>query len=255
MRTIHQENGTREVWLAGVDGCTGGWIAAFVRASGDEVRLRIVQRFADVLEAPEGPAVVAVDMPIGLRERTGAGGRAAENAVRPLLGRRQSSVFSVTSRAAIYAANYREACRIAQETSDPPRKVSKQLFNIAAKIREVDEHLRSTHTARRVYEVHPEVAFWRLNGGHALDEPKKIKGRPYEPGLALRRQLLIAAGLPSDAVHARPFQVAGVRAGPDDLLDALACAMIARRIHAGTARPFPDPPPYDAYGLPMAIWA
>ncbi|HWL31122.1 MAG TPA: DUF429 domain-containing protein, partial [Xanthobacteraceae bacterium] len=73
MRTIHQENGTREVWLAGVDGCTGGWIAAFVRASGDEVRLRIVQRFADVLEAPEGPAVVAVDMPIGLPERTGAG--------------------------------------------------------------------------------------------------------------------------------------------------------------------------------------
>jgi predicted RNase H-like nuclease len=255
MRTIHQESGNRAVWLAGVDGCAGGWIAAFVRANGDEVRLRIVPRFADVLEAPEDPAVVAVDMPIGLPERTGTGGRAAENAVRPLLGRRQSSVFSVPSRAAIYAANYREACRIAQETSDPPRKVSKQLFNIAAKIREVDEHLRSMPTARRVYEVHPEVAFWRLNGEHALDEPKKIKGRPYEPGLALRRQLLIAAGLPSDAVHARPFQVAGARAGPDDLLDALACAIIARRIHAGTARPFPDPPPYDAYGLPMAIWA
>jgi predicted RNase H-like nuclease len=256
MHAIHQENRNGESWLAGVDGCTGGWIAAFVRASGHDVRLRIVPHLADVLMAAEHPAIVAVDMPIGLPERTGPGGRAAENAVRPLLGGRQSSVFSVPSRAAVYAADYRDACRIAQETSDPPRKVSKQLFNIAAKIREVDECLRTTPlVAQRVFAVHPEVAFWRLNGERPLDEPKKVKGRPYEPGLALRRRLLIAAGLPGHAVDAKPPRDAGIRAGPDDLLDALACAAIARRIHDGTARPFPDPPQYDAHGLPMAIWA
>jgi predicted RNase H-like nuclease len=44
-------------------------------------------------------------------------------------------------------------------------------------------------------------------------------------------------------------------AGADDLLDALACAAIARRIHAGLAQPFPDPPPQDSFGLNMAIWA
>jgi predicted RNase H-like nuclease len=44
-------------------------------------------------------------------------------------------------------------------------------------------------------------------------------------------------------------------AAADDLLDALACAAIARRIHAGVAKPMPDPPQRDAYGLPMAIWA
>jgi predicted RNase H-like nuclease len=44
-------------------------------------------------------------------------------------------------------------------------------------------------------------------------------------------------------------------AGADDLIDALACAAIARRIHAGLATPFPDPPERDAFGLPMAIWA
>ena len=104
--------------------------------------------------------------------------------MRPLLGARQSSVFSVPSRAAIYAADYGEACRIAQATSEPPRKVSKQLFNIAPKIREVDEALRATlERARRVFEVHPELAFWRLNGERALTEPKKVKSRPYEPGL------------------------------------------------------------------------
>jgi predicted RNase H-like nuclease len=242
----------QDLWLAGVDGCRGGWLVAFLRPSSGEARLRIVTRFADVLAAPESPAIVAVDMPIGLPERTGLGGRAAENCVRPLLGARQSSVFSVPSRSAIYAGEYREACNVALATSEPPRKVSKQLFNIAPKIREVDAALRGTPgAASRVFEVHPEVAFWRLNGERALTEPKKVKSRCYEPGLALRRGLLIAAGLPADAVQSAPPKGAGA----DDLLDALACAATARRIHMGLAQPFPNPPPRDAYGLIMAIWA
>jgi predicted RNase H-like nuclease len=239
-------------WLAGVDGCPGGWLVAFVRPSGADVMIRIVPRFADVLAAPEAPAVIAIDMPTGLPERVGHGGRAAEYAVRPLLGARQSSVFSVPSRAAIQATDYREACRIALATSEPPRKVSKQLFNIAPKIREVDEVLRTDRTAAtRVFEVHPELAFRRLNGEQPLGEPKKVTGRPHEPGLTLRRGLLVRAGLPADAAGRAPPKGAAA----DDLLDALACAAVARRIHAGIARPLPDPPPLDAFGLRMAIWS
>jgi predicted RNase H-like nuclease len=63
--------------------------------------------------------------------------------------------------------------------------------------------------------------------------------------------LLISAGLPAAAVEASPPK----GAGSDDLIDALACAAIARRIHAGMARPFPEPPGRDAFGLAMAIWA
>jgi predicted RNase H-like nuclease len=240
------------MWLAGVDGCGGGWIAAFVRPSGDEGAVVVFPRFADVLAAAQAPAIVAVDIPIGLPEQTGHGGREAENAVRPLLGGRQSSVFSVPARAAIEAANYADACRAALATSDPPRKVSKQLFNIAPRIREVDGVLRADQAAAaRVYEVHPELAFWRLNGEQALNEPKKVKSRPCAPGLALRRQLLQAAGLPGELIAAPPPKGAAA----DDLLDALACAAVARRIHAGLARPFPDPPPRDSHGLSMAIWA
>ncbi len=243
---------TADTWLAGVDGCPAGWVVAFVRPDGGEARIRIVPRFAGVLSAPETPAVVAVDMPVGLPDRTGHGGRAAENAVRPLLGARQSSVFSVPARAAIEAAEYREACRLALATSDPPRKVSKQLFNLTPKIREVDQAVRADAAAvKRVFEVHPELAFWRLNGERPLTEPKKVKGRPHEPGLAMRRRLLIAAGLAAATVNAAPPKGAGA----DDLLDALACAAIARRIHAGAAEPFPNPPPVDAFGLRMAIWA
>jgi predicted RNase H-like nuclease len=238
----------KDEWLAGVDGCPGGWIAAFVR--GTEVHIEVLPRFADVLARE--PAVVAVDMPIGLPERTAQGGRKAENAIRPLLGARQSSVFSVPSRAAIHAATYADACAVAVVTSDPPRKVSKQLFNIAPKIREVDAVLRAhADLASRVFEVHPELAFWRMNGDRALDLPKKVKSRCYEPGLALRRSLLMASGFAAEVVNAPPPR----GAGPDDLLDALACAFVARRLHRAEAVSFPDPPDRDAYGLPMAIWA
>jgi len=241
-----------ETWLAGVDGCRTGWIAAFVRPAGDETRVRIVPRFADILDGPEAPAVVAVDIPIGLPDRIGPDGRGPERAIRPLLGARQSSVFSVPPRAAIFAADFTAACAAALAASEPPRKVSKQLFMIAPKICEVDAVLRADRSrARRVYEVHPELAFWRLNGARALDQPKKVKGVCYEPGLASRRGLLVAAALSASVVMSAPPKGAGA----DDLLDALACAAVARRLHAGTARPFPDPPGRDAYDLPVAIWA
>ena len=250
--SLTHETSTHEIWLAGIGGCPSGWIVAFARADLSEVRVRLTPRFVEVAAAPEAPAVIAIDIPIGLPERAGYGGRAAENAVRPLLGARQSSVFSVPSRAAITAQDYRDACRIALATSEPPRKVSKQLFMLAPKIREVDAALCADATlSERVFEVHPEVAFWRLNGKQALSEPKKIKSRPYEPGLALRRQLLIKAGLPAEAVEASPPKGAGL----DDLIDALACVAIARRIFDGVAQPFPNPPERDAFGLRMAIWA
>src|SRR5262249_51933890 len=149
--------------------------------------------------------LVAVDMPIGLPAHIGPQGRGPERAVRSLLGDRQSSVFSVPSRRAVYAENYGDACRAALETSDPPKKVSKQLFMIAAKICEVDKALRNAPAlTNRVFEVHPEVAFWRLNGDRPLTEPKKVRGQPYEPGLALRRTLLIESGFSAAVVEARP---------------------------------------------------
>ena len=156
-------------------------------------------------------------------------------------------MFSVPSRAAVAALDYGEACRIALATSQPPRKVSKQLFMLAPKIREVDACLRGdAAAAARVFEVIPSWR-WRLNEQRARGA-EKVKGRCYEDGLALRRRLLIGR-------LAARVDGAAEGAGADDLLDALACAVIARRIHAGVALPFPDPHERDAFGLRMAIWA
>ena len=61
-----------------------------------------------------------------------------------------------------------------------------------------------------------------------------------EPNWVVR--LKIRPGTP---VTMGAVDVAVEGAGADDLIDALACAAIARRSHAGLARPFPDPPPRD----------
>ena len=39
------------------------------------------------------------------------------------------------------------------------------------------------------------------------------------------------------------------------MIDALACLVTARHVHHKSARSYPDDPPCDEYGLPMAIWA
>src|SRR5262249_57827971 len=80
-----------ETWFAGVDGCRAGWVVAFLRPQSGEVRLRVVPCFAEVITAPETPAIIAVDIPIGLPERAVRGGRAPGNPGRPLLPARPAS--------------------------------------------------------------------------------------------------------------------------------------------------------------------
>jgi len=239
------------VWVAGVDGCRSGWAVVFRDMNRSESpRLALAARFQDILEAPEAPQIIAVDMPIGLPEHTGRGGRAAEQAARPHLGPRQSSVFSVPARRAVMCDDYTQACRMALAHSDPPRKVSKQCFHLFPKIREIDA-LMTPALEARVYEVHPELSFWRLNGGRAMTLPKKLKGRAHGPGLAERGRLLQAHGFEADFLdQARPPGV-----GADDLIDASVNALIAERIASGKAQPFPPEPPRDAKGLRIAIWA
>ena len=179
-------------------------------------------------------------------------GRLPEQLIRPLLGQRQSSVFAIPSRRAVEAIDYAQACTIAAATSDPPRKVSRQGFAIFPKIREIDALLLARpDLIPRVCEVHPELAFWALNGGQALGQPKKVKGTPYGPGMALRRELLRRSGLlPEALIEASPPRGAAA----DDLLDALAGLTVALDLARGGGQSFPDPPGRDAYGLPIAIW-
>ncbi len=245
--------------LVGVDGCPGGWIAAVEDRSG--VRVAVFRDFAGLSQSVGDDAFVAVDMPIGLPDHC-HGGRGPEHLIRPLLGMRQSSVFSIPSRSAVYAASdaeiaddwsgaHRASCAVARATSTPARAVAIQGFGLFRKIREVDAFLRAMPArASRIVEGHPELAFWRLNGRKPLPQPKKVKGAPFGPGLAERAALLAAAGVPEHVLGDVP---SGTRAARDDLLDACAMLTVARRLAAGTVERFPAEPPRDRFGLPIAI--
>ena len=228
--------------VIGVDGCPGGWIA--VRWA-DTLSHHLCRSFAEVL-AMEAQ-VIAIDMPIGFPQ---GAGRQAERDVRQRLGARQSSVFAVPSRAAVMCTDYGAACSANLAQSDPPRKVSKQIFNIFPKMREVDALLLPEHQSR-VHEVHPELAFWAMNGEQPLALAKKVKGSPHQPGLELRRQLLARSGFPLQVLPPAAYRRSDV--GADDLLDACACAWSARRIAEGRNVRFPEAAVRDARGLRMEI--
>jgi predicted RNase H-like nuclease len=239
--------------VAGVDACKAGWLCVLLDAeTGTPHKAFIMKTIAEVA-ALDDVARIAIDIPIGLPERTGPGGRGCDAALRDRLGPRKSSVFSIPARHATYSdVTYPELCHIARQHSDPPRAISIQCFHILLKIREVDM-LMTRELQQRFVECHPEGCFWAMNGGKPLTEGKKRKSRPNRLGLEMRRRLLEIAGFPRDFLTERRFRAA--EAGEDDLLDACACAWTARRVLRGEAWRFPDEPMIDPRGLRMEIWA
>lgn len=176
-----------------MDGCRGGWVIA--SADG----LRVVPSFAEIVA--EGFELALIDVPIGLLE---SGPRACDVEARKLLGPRRSSVFPAPPRRLLSAAKYAGQCSI-------------QLWNILAKIREVDSAL-TPRLQTRIREAHPECSFRLLHGG-PLPHPKKAA-----QGLALRRRLLRPHFGRLDAIPG---------AALDDVLDAYALLWSAGRLAAG----------------------
>ncbi len=253
-----------DLMLVGIDGCKAGWIAVSRAGKAGQPTAVVFSSFADLIDALPDDAVIAVDMPIGLPDMSGKGGRGPEGLVRPLLGQRQSSVFSIPSRTAVYAETagfstveawyeaHRKASDVARLTSDPPRGVSIQAFGIFSKIREIDTILTARPDLRgRIFESHPELAFWRLNGEQAMALPKKIRGAVNPAGMEERRSLLAGHGFDRGFLDGP----APRGAAADDFLDACSMMLIAGRIADGRAISFPDPPLRDGCGLLVAIWA
>jgi len=124
--------------------------------------------------------------------------------------------------------------------------LSRQAWNLAAKIGELDRALMSGDQAR-VREVHHELVFHRLQDWQALPRKTSVAGR------RARRSLLRRAGV--TGLDALLDAVPRCLARPDDILDAAACALAARSMVKGTAIRLPaSAPPRDARGLAMEIW-
>jgi predicted RNase H-like nuclease len=240
--------------VAGADGCPPGWAVVLRDIAGRKPPESLVcPDMAALLKHPRMPALIAVDMPIGLPDHVGPGGRGPEAELRGLLGERKSSVFSIPARVAIYAEDFEAACEASLVTSDPPRKISIQAFHLFPKVRELDRLIRADPGLVGILrECHPEGAFMVMNGREPLSEPKKIKSGINDAGIDQRKKLLMeVAGYSAEFLDSKPPKGVGI----DDFIDACACAWVAEKAARGEAVSFPDKPVRDSFGIPMAIWA
>jgi predicted RNase H-like nuclease len=215
------------VRVTGVDACRRGWVAVSL-AAGVTVT---VGPSLDALLAAD-PAVVGIDMPLGLLE---TGWREADRAARGLLGPRRSSVFAIPPRTVWAEASYRAANLRCRELTG--QGFSAQAWGLRAKLLEANRYRETC--GHPLYEVHPELAFAAMAGGPLAASKHTVPGRDE------RRRLLARAGLQIPA--AIPAALVG------DVLDAAAVAWSARRIAAGQAVTVPPVPQRDAHGREIAI--
>ena len=228
----------------GIDGCPAGWYAVRRGTATGTITGKVYTRFSDVLADATPSAVIAVDIPIGLRS---TGNRSCDELARETLAPgRSSSVFPAPLRQVLGAASHPEASAIRRGIDG--KGMSIQAFAITRKVEEVDLALEeASDHARRVYEVHPEVCFAKMNRGLPMAFAKKTSA-----GRTERLQLLSRAfgGAPVRLVEERVRN----QVGADDVLDALAALWSAVRIGRDEHESLPTIPEHDSRGRRMAIF-
>lgn len=248
MTAVFSTDKASRVDVVGVDGCKAGWYAVKKEAESGIVITQVFARFETLARWAPAPAIIAIDMPIGL---SSVGKRAADIAARKLLDRRRkSSVFSTPVRQTLGLQNYAAACEANRSVTSS--SLSQQAFHILPKIKELDDHLaQSQADATRVFEVHPELSFMLLQlqqGGAAggVIEPKREVA-----GHAIRKTLLKAV-FGEDIEKALNGRVPK-EAARDDVLDAFAALWSAQRIANASACTVLEKDDLDNLGLKMNV--
>lgn len=229
--------------VGGIDGCRAGWVLATAPTDERQPALSVIviPDLEPVVAALASGHMVAagIDIPIGLAP---SGPRACDREARRMLGPRRSSVFPAPAREVLGAASYEEACAISRRVGG--RAISRQLYNIVPKIREVDGVMaRPGSRALHLFEMCPELSFTLMTGSPMPHNKKTPEGRA-ERMEALRH----AFGDVSSLVEPPPSG-----ATRDDVLDALAGAWTARRHVADLALLLGDE--VDETGLRMQVVA
>ena len=209
-----------------------------------QVASRLCRDFREVLALPEKPAIIAVDMPIGLLAQPSPGGRVCDRDARKLLRRpRASSVFSPPTRAGPAALSYDDVAGL------NGAGVSQQAFHILPKIRDVDQAITPPHQ-RYVVEGHPELAFMNLAGSPMRHNKKTLEGRGER--MCLLRRTFGNSFRDPPSVR---WEHAATKVALDDVVDAYVLANLAHRILRGVGNRMPEGrPPEDSRGLRMEIW-
>jgi predicted RNase H-like nuclease len=218
--------------VAGVTPCAPGWLVASAKLHGatfaPEIP-RVLKSFADVLDERPSFSAIALNAPVGYVDEK-QGGRTCDRMARALLGRRGSTVHNAPTRASLESSSI--------QTDDHLDAVTNVLLR---RYREVAKEM-APYRQRMVFEAHPELSFFQINGDVPLRWSKK-----FEAGMEERQELL-------------KKRIPGVErvleAELDDvpmshLLDVAAMLWTARRIFARAGTRLPSDPEWDEQGLRM----
>ncbi len=205
----------------------------------------MVSTLAELLAQTSEADTVFIDIPIGLLDASPVG-RQCDIEARRLLGRRASSVFNAPIREILGLPDYQEANATSRRLAG--KGLSKQTWNICARIREVDSLLQADPKARRIVrEVHPELCFYGLARGRPMLHNKKTKDG-FEERLKIIEGNLPGAG---EFVQSALADYPRSTVAADDIPDAMVAAITA------SLKPYwqtlPECPERDSEGLPMEI--
>ena len=218
--------------VAGVTPSAGQWLLASAKVSGATFapeEPRLIATFSLVLDERPTFDAILINAPIGYPSGVDLGFRTCDREARELLGSRGNVITAVPGRRVFEKAN------ISVEGLDAVTQVLMPRYrNVASEM--------SPFRQRQVYEGHPELSFFQLNGGVPMQHQ-----RFREAGREERRQLLISKLNGIERVL--NIEIEGVK--PHQLIDAAVLVWSARRAFTHTARRLPYDPEWDSEGLRM----
>jgi predicted RNase H-like nuclease len=218
--------------VAGVTPCAPGWLVVSAKLNGATFAPelpRVLTSFVEVLDERPSFSVIALNAPIGYIDDSQTEGRTCDRMARALLGRRGSTIHNAPTRASL---------RGADSSGDGLDAVSAGLL---PRYREVAAEM-APYRQRTVYEVHPELSFFQLNGDIPLRWTKK-----FEAGRDERRALLEKRIPGIDRVLETELEDVPLA----HVLDGAALVWTARRIFAHAGTRLPSDPEWDEEGLRM----
>ncbi|SFK67424.1 Predicted nuclease (RNAse H fold) [Paenibacillus sp. 1_12] len=231
--------------FVGIDGCRSGWMAVTLSIDGDW-KTRVYAELNELWREHGEAELLLIDMPIGLPS-TKTSVRSCDKEARQLLRpKRAASIFPAPIRELLEVSSYPEANALSKQLTF--RGLSKQTWNIIAKIRELDQLLQLNQTARqKICESHPELCFSAMSGSPMQYNKQTETG--YEERIQLLGQLYPQARTIVDqTLEAYPRKAVA----RDDVVDALVLAVSAL-LNRGEMLAVPTVMERDETGLPMQI--
>jgi len=232
----------------GVDGCKAGWFFSAIGPD-DDVEIGIFETIETLWQTYSEAKWILIDIPIGLPSKEVETRPCDKTARQVLSPKRHTGIFSPPCREALEADNYPEACRINRNVCG--RKISKQVWHISRKIKEVDDLIAAHSMAQmKMREAHPEICFWALAGKNPMAHYKKSPEGLAERFAVLRNHFGQSPTVVKTALDRFPRK----QLARDDIHDALVNAVTAARLDISMETLPSEPEPIrDILGIPMQM--